>query len=240
MSINNETVIKCEQKTLNAYVAKTDTPKKCVLFLPGGGVNVGMDRFRGWQDDLASLGISSVSFNYSGVNGSGDSIDRSSLQSRVGEAACVSNWMKENVVAEEYILYGVSMGGYIALALVNEIPEMFQKLILQAPAAYSSVAHNINFGEQFSNEIRKEGSWKNSESFEWLEKFKKPTLFIELEKDEIILAEIISRYKSMKTGDDYFKPMLIKGVPHDVWSETEEDKKFRNEIFNEISSFINR
>ncbi|MEK7555744.1 MAG: alpha/beta fold hydrolase [Patescibacteria group bacterium] len=230
--------IKCGSKTLNIHIVNSGQFKLCILFLSGGVTKLGKERYYEWQENLKSLGISSVSFDYSGVNGSGDLLKRSSLESRVEEGAFVADWMKNHICAEHYILYGVSMGGYIALGLTAKRPGIFKKLILHAPAAYPLKAHGIPFGEQFTEEIKRGSNREDSLSFDWLREYDKPTLLIESENDEVIPEQIIERYRTIKGEDKDFKTLSLKDAPHDLWGNASESIQFRNEIYNMLLSFI--
>lgn len=232
-----EVLINIGTKTLNAYVVKAGIGSTCILFLSGGSITVGKERYREWQENLKLAGMSSVSFNYSGIGGSGVPLKKSSLKSRIEESIAISDWMNEHMQAEHYVLYGVSMGGYIALGLINEKPDMFEKLILHAPAAYSPLAHTDCFGEKFRQEIRKEDSWKNSFSFKWLGNYINPILFIEAENEEIIPYEITENYKTLKIGHINFESFILKKAEHDVWSNTPQNTQFRDEIYERIKKF---
>lgn len=226
-----EVLINVGTKTLNAYVVRAETGSTCILFLSGGSITVGKERYREWQENLKLAGMSSVSFDYSGVGGSGVPLEESSLQSRIEECVFISDWMNEHMQAEHYVLYGVSMGGYIALGLIHERPDMFEKLILHAPAAYSPLAHALCFGEKFTQEIRRKDSWNNSFSFEWLENYRKPILFIEAENEEIIPYQITETHKSLKTKYDDFESFVLKKAKHDVWDSTLLSTQLRSEIY---------
>lgn len=225
-------------KELNAQAIDSGNGETCILFLLGGDVKLGKERYCEWQERLGAIGINSVSFDYSGVNGSGAPLEKSSLKSRIDEATFVTEWMIANMSAKKYILYGTSMGGYIALGLTAKMLDMFSKLILQVPAAYSSNAHTLPFNGQFTEEIRKEKSWEDSMSFKWLEEYKNPTLFIEAEHDEIIPKQITETYKTLKKGNKNFKSIVLSNATHNLWVDTPENTGYRNEIFNSITDFL--
>jgi pimeloyl-ACP methyl ester carboxylesterase len=221
---------------LNTTVITAEDPRACILFLSGGGLKVGRERYNEWQDRFARVGISSVSFDYSGVNGSGLPLEKSSLGSRIEEAACVVDWMKEHVKVDRYLLYGTSMGGYIALGLTNERQGLFDALVLHAPAAYSSQAHYLHFGQGFTDEIRKETSWTDSPSFTWLDSYKKPVLFIEAEKEKIIPKPITEKYKTLKKNG--MRVLFLKNTAHDIWGQSAAEKEAQNTIYDELLHFI--
>ncbi|MDO8183466.1 MAG: alpha/beta hydrolase [bacterium] len=233
-----EVSIKFKAGILKAYVVRAEASKTCVLFLSGGSISVGKERYREWQDNLNLAGINSISFDYSGVNDSGMGLTESSLKSRIEESIYMSDWMKEHIKVELYILYGVSMGGYIGIGLINQRPHIFKKLILHAPAAYSPKAHTLCFGENFTHELRTNNDWINSLSFEWLREYKDPILFIESEDEEIIPDQIIKKYKSLITENKKFKTFVLGGAKHNIWGSNSQEKKFREKVYETILNFI--
>ncbi|MBN1618192.1 hypothetical protein JW887_02500 [Candidatus Dojkabacteria bacterium] len=98
-------------------------------------------------------------------------------------------------------IIGTSMGGYdVAYVAASLMPDY---VILYVPAAYSQKAREINFGKDFSEEIRKPDSWKNSHSFNNFEKYVRRiqktyndirTLVIENKGDTIIPKGLVERY----------------------------------------------
>lgn len=123
--------IELGKKILNAGVEIAENPKACILFLSGGSIEVGKERYFKWQENLKNIGVSSVSFDYSGVNASGTSLKESSLESRIEEGVAVTEWIKQNMPAPQYMLYGASMGGYIALGLIDRQQGVFKNILLQ-------------------------------------------------------------------------------------------------------------
>lgn len=224
-------------KGLKIYSVKAHTSKTSILFLSGGSIDVGKERYETWQDSLAFCGISSVSFDYSGVHGSGTPLKESSLKSRIEESEHVTDWMIKNIPADQYALYGVSMGGYIALGLINERPNIFQKLILQTPAAYAPTSHDLRFGTAFTKEIKKSG-WSNSFSFAWLAEYNKSVLFIEAEKDEIIPKHITKKYQNLKEGEQGLKNILLNESLHSIWQDTPQEVRLNKEVYEAIVNFI--
>lgn len=224
---------------LQASVCAVENATVCVLFLSGGSLDVGRERYGEWQDGLARDGVSSLSFDYSGVNGSGTPLEKSSLRLRIKEAVCVADWMEQNISAHRYILYGVSMGGYIALGLVKERAKLFDALILHAPAAYSSKSHDLYFGKEFTSEIRREYSWKDSLSFGWFQSYTNPVLLIEAENDEVIPKPIIEKYRSIKK-DGKLTTLPLKNTPHEIWGDSEAEKTARAEIYRGLVDFTQR
>lgn len=222
---------------LSAYL-KESASNKYVVFLHGGSPSLGKDRFKEWQDNLFERGIGSFSFDSPGIATSEGILSEQSLEKRIATTVEVIRWFLKTYPGSELYLYGLSMGGYVAPGLVHEMPGVFQKLILQAPAAYSKAAHSLNFNDNFTQELRRPNSWKDSYSFEWLREYEGSTMVIASEKDATIPLEIIETYKSIidkKSGSIFF---LLKNAPHAIWTDSESDKSFRDLAFKEIFNFI--
>lgn len=223
---------------LEATAVKSDSEDIWVLFLSGGNLTTGRERYHTWQETLKDHSICSLSFDYSGVNGSGTILEESSLAGRIQESFCAIRWIETNTNAKEIIVFGASMGGYIGLGLVNKIPRSVLKLLLYAPAAYSVKAHSLKFNSSFTVEIRKEQSWTNSLSYEWLQVCDKPILLLEAENDRIIPGDVLEQYKTIGQKKKHFTHQLLHSRPHNCWGDDHESTAFRDIIFKHILDFI--
>lgn len=226
---------------LNLLINLVEVPgsNKCVVFLCGGSLKIGKERYYDWQTKLKKKGISSVSFDYSGINGSGISLEESSLSSRIKESVYIIKWIHNNTEAKEIIIFGASMGGYIGLGSTYYISELITKVILYAPAAYSAQAHNLKFDGSFTKEIRKAISWKNSLSYKWFRKINKPTLFIETEDDDVIPTDVTRLYKSIgKENVADFTYVLLQNSKHDCWGESKAEQVAKSFLFKKLLAFI--
>ncbi len=121
------------------------------------------------------------------------------------------------------ILYGSSMGGYDVAYLSSQLNP--DAIILSVPAAYSSKAHDVKFGPDFSKIIRERGSWKDSFSYENFRKYpnklkkegiKDNVLLVQGLNDKIIPEGLIEKYyESRPVGTEYFKDKY----GHDTWDD---------------------
>jgi pimeloyl-ACP methyl ester carboxylesterase len=217
---------------------KENSSNKYIIFLHGGSKHLGKDRFKEWQDKLSEKGFGSLSFDFPGVGASDGIFSEQSLDKRIKTAKEVIKWFQENHKNAEIYLCGLSMSGYIACGLIHEMPHVFTKLILLAPAAYSQNAHDLSFDESFTQELRKPNSWIDSLSFQWLKKSSTPTMLIVAEKDMIIPKEVIGIYKKITSSKMGSKVVTLKNASHVIWSDSKDDKSFRNQALEEIISFI--
>lgn len=182
----------------------------CVLFCNGGGKSVTKERFYNHQDALTGNGVSSVNFEYLGTGKTGGDFALSSLSQRVDEGLAVIDWVeKKSTNVKKWVVFAPSMGAYIALGVASKIGFRCEKLILSAPAAYSKGAHNLLFGEGFTTEIRKPGSFQDSLSFDWISKFTGKVLLFFPENDEVVPREVFERYISSVKDEN----LLVRWLP---------------------------
>ncbi len=235
-----EVDIEHNSSRIKANVIEWVYDSTCVLFLSGGNLTVGGGRYRAWQHALQELGVSSVSFDHSGVNGSGTSLETSSLSARIDEAACVAEWIQDNLKIKNIIVYGASMGGYVGLGLTQRIPKSVDALMLYAPAAYDPDAHGLRFDGSFTQAIRKERSWSNSLSYEWIRSYTKPVTLIAVENDEVIPLGVIERYRESAQEHPHFTYELLQHGTHNCWGDTEADVHSREIIFKRLLDIIGK
>ncbi len=226
-----------KNKTLDLYIVEPELGKSpMILFLHGGSKTLGKERFQKWQDDLAKNGISSASFDFVGVGKSTGNFSDSSLADRVNQAICVAEWLHKKYPQNTLDLYGVSMGGYIALGVVSRIP-FVQKVILQCPGAFSKIAHKLPFNEKFTSELRRENSWQSSLSFDWFRNYNGQTLIINHENDKVIPIGITKKYIEIGRRHSKSQSLTIKNAPHGIWGDTPDAEKYQSQTYEAILNF---
>lgn len=205
-----------------------------ILFIPGGSVSLGASRFKEWQKQLYKKNISSLCFNFPGVEKSKGKIEENSLIKRIELVNSILNFIIKELKPIQLFVFGTSMGGYIAL--MTKIPLLYNisGLILDAPAAYSMKAEKMHFNNQFTSVLKQKLSWKSSRSFKALKNLNVPVLFFEHQIDKIIPKQITKEYLSrLKKGDSY---ILLNDAPHNIWDIN--SKKYKDEMFINILKFI--
>jgi pimeloyl-ACP methyl ester carboxylesterase len=233
-----QTKIPHKNTSLSASVFGNKNNKKCLLLLCGGNLDIGRERFLTWQEDLEKAGVSSVTFDYLGIPGTRDTVKESSLRSRMSEVETVLNWIESELNPADIILYGVSMGGYIALSVASNKPNLISGLVLHAPAAYASAVHEQPFDSTFTKIIRQTQNWDDSLSFVWLEQYEKPILFLQPEHDEVIPAKITKRYLNIGNNKPSFNNVLLRKASHKCWGTDENDLKVQRKILTQLHGFL--
>jgi len=218
-----------------SLIGKSQAP--VVIFLCGGSLEVGKERFLDWQTKLQEVGVSSVAFNYSGVPGTKETISSSSLASRTSEVSFVIDWVKREWGVTSVTLCGVSMGGHIALTVASQRGVDVASLILLAPAAYTEAAEMVPFGDDFTAILQRKDSWVDSSSFDRLAKWSKPVLFFKLEQDEVIPIALTERYISLCAKNSQAHVVHID-APHQCWGSEQVSVQARRLMIEAITDFI--
>lgn len=236
MNTSELVTIPYASRDLSARVCLAPEPSgKWILFLNGSGAGLSKDRFVGMQEELARAGLNSLAFDYIGTGATGGDLFSTSLENRIEQSLEVVAWLQGQYgPVAELNVYGVSMGGYVALGLAVYLQnhELItpRTIVLAASAAYAPDAHSVRFGPQFTeilrSEINGQPSWADSYSFEWLRKSAADILLIVAEKDEVVPAELSARYKEVGEQKEQgrFEYVLLPGTTHYIGRTGEEPK----------------
>lgn len=185
-----------------------------VIFLHGGGES-SKSRFWEWQKHLAKIRICSFAFDFRGVGESQGSFSDGSLNNRFLDAVRALDYFISTgfVKKERVAIVGASMSAPIAIRL-SVINEDIRALVLLSPAAYAKEAEDKKLDGEFTKVLRKENSWRNSQSFPALQKYKKPVALIYGDRDSVIPGQIKEKYRSCLKKDDLY--LRIKNGQHNL------------------------
>jgi len=231
-----EVLISTSVGSLQGTLHSVPTSDNWVLFLSGGNVEVGRERYKKWQESLLEAGVNSLSFDYTGVHLSGADLNKSSLALRIGEAKEAVAFIKRKSKHPTITVFGSSMGGYIALGLADVEPDSIDKIVLYAPAAYAKSAHRLYFDNSFTMEIRKENSWKQSFSYQWLEETNVPVLFIKPNIDSIVPEGVYQKYVEVGSNKTNLEIFDTSG-PHNCWDEHNYQEQ-RGVLYKKLIDFV--
>ncbi len=160
-----------------------------------GGHNAG-HRPNDWQSTLAQQGITSVAFDFPGVGSSSGDLKSTNLNIRLKHSLDVYQYVKDRIANDGPIfVLGVSMGGPIAIRMMSQVDAA--GLLLCVSAAYPPDAWSKNFGDAFSQSIRRENAWKESSDFHLLSEVTCPILFGSAHNDEVIPKDITEKYHAV-------------------------------------------
>lgn len=183
---------------------------------------------------FCNLGKSVIRFDFSGQGDSSGALKMSSLKKRHAETKAVLDYFN---VTNDLTVVGSSMGGYIACTLIRNYP--IDNLILFCPAAYSLKAWDIEFSNGFTEIIRTEKSYLNTDIVDILKAYKGKSLFIIGSEDEIIPEEVTELYLASLTNTTQLEKYVIENCPHPIhrWGQNNPDirEKIKSRIYNLLS-----
>ena len=207
-------------------------PKPSVISLHGGGLS-GMQATGYLAKTLQRHGKSVIRFDFSGQGVSSGELPASSLKKRLGETLFVLDYFD---VTNNISVIGTSMGGYIACRLIREIP--VERLALFGPAAYTPRAWDTPFGRGFTEIIREEKSYLESDIQEILPDFQGKALYVTGSEDTIIPKEVIEIYRKALRGCKDYDEIIIKNCPHPIHTWVKKHPQERILIEQKVTKLI--
>jgi uncharacterized protein len=181
-----------------------------VICLHGGGPS-GKESTIYLAAALQEKGKTVIRFDFSGQGQSTGEMANSSLKKRLLETRAVLAFFGLN---DGISVIGTSMGGYIACKLIEEMS--IESLVLFGPAAYTTRAWDVAFGSGFTEIIRQENSFLDSDIPDLLRNFTGNALYVIGENDEIIPKQVVELYKASLLHCHVLEIWAIPGCPHPI------------------------
>jgi len=177
------------------------------VFLHGAGQS-SRKRFDKLRKSLNKKGFSSLGFDFIGHGETGGEMTDTSLDIRTKQAISV---IDEHSL-QTLNLIGSSMSAYTAIKLT----EIFsvENLVLLVPGIYTPKAYTVNFGSSFSEIIRVQNSWQDSDAFEILKKFKGNLLILAAQNDHVIPQELLTMLFDSAINANSKKLHIIQDAEH--------------------------
>ena len=225
-------IIEIGDKRLAVLIDKPATPGHgYALSLHGGGLSVkeSDDYLRNCFTDR---GFGVVSFDFSGWGESSGERGECSLASRLQDALDV---VKHYRLKLDFIV-GTSMGGYLALKLLEKID--VPNLILFCPAAYATSAWSLPFGGGFTEDIRRPNSFLESDAETICRAYRGNVLYFIGDNDEIIPAPIDRIYRESFRQAASFRTVLLDDCPHPIHRWAPANPEGMTAILSEVSHFV--
>ncbi len=189
-----------------------------VLMLHGaGGAHRG--KMRPLRKELLQEGIGSVAFDFIGHGDTGGDLESSSLASRTRQTCAVIDGLGLFEKGPMSVL-AASMGGHIAVRLLEHYA--VNRMILVVPAMYNRRAYPVRFDSGFSEIIRENESWRDSEGWDLLADYTGKLLLVAAEQDTVIPDGVIEQYYMSARNAVYRRVYTARGVGHMVFTELRE------------------
>lgn len=183
----------------NFDLMPSTSPDVC-LIIYGGSRDFSQEKLKDIKNQIANNGFVAASFDFRGMAEDSDNFLSTGLHTRIKDARAVFREILLSYPTSRIFVLGVSMGGYIATFLD---PKDIAGMVLVAPAAYDVrvVQEKINFGPKFSEIIRREKSYLDSDAFVRMGRFRLVrTMIISFADDEIVPSEVTLRYFNSNHG----------------------------------------
>lgn len=203
-----------------------------LLVLHGAGTGH-RGRYLPIRQKLAECGITSIAFDFIGHGETDSSLANSSLESRTRQALAV---ISARQCQSPLMILGASMGAYNAIKL-TELCQV-SLLVLIAPAVYTPKAYTLPFGEEFSQVIRSQHSWVDSDAWQIVSQHAGGLLLLVPENDTVIPAEIPKKIFYSATKTRKRELFLVPDAPHPLAAHLSSSPDKFKMIINKILSFI--
>lgn len=179
-----------------------------VLLLHGAGASA-RNKFSILRNALEQRGVGMTCFDCIGHGETGGDMGQSSLESRTRQAEAV---IAARDMRKPLALMGFSMGAYNAIRL-SEIHDVAAMLLI-VPGVYTPSAYRLPFGPQFSNAIRREGSWEDSDAWDILSRYRGRLLVIAAGNDAVIPREIPERLVASSINAEWRHLLVVPETEH--------------------------
>ncbi len=203
-----------------------------VLCLHGAGTSE-RSRYAFLRDVLWNNGISSCAFDFIGHGETGGDMSQSSLESRTLQAKKVIETVE---VQKPLRIIAGSMAGYNAIKLMEFYP--VGCLVLFAPAVYRNDSYSVHFGPAFSELIRKEGSWNDTDAWDILGRYRGKLLIVCGDGDEVVPVALTQKIYDSASNASLRELMIIPGVTHAIMNHLKEHPEEFSRVSEKILTFL--
>ena len=209
----------------------TQAGRGYALSLHGGGLST-KEATDYLADCFTARGLGWVSFDFSGWGESSGERDDCSLAGRLDDALAV---VRHYGLTLDYVI-GTSMGGYVAVKLLEQVST--RNLVLFCPAAYATSAWALKFGHGFTEDIRRQDSFLETDAIKACADYTGNVLYIVGDHDEVIPPAVERIYRESFRQASTFREVLLDDCPHPIhrWAAGKPDILQR--IRAELSQFI--
>lgn len=203
-----------------------------VLFLHGAGQSQ-RQRQRLLREELATLGLGSIAFDFSG-HGESSAHTPGSLQKRLRQAEQVRRHLDpEHSI---HTVAGVSMSGEIAIRLACGNASGIDHVVLMVGAIYDRAAFGLPFGPAFSTAIRRPGSWRDAETLDLIRSYHGGLTIIRALDDTVIPYDVADLLMDAAQSARFRRLIDLPGVDHRLSEKIAQDAGLRRRIATAISA----
>lgn len=202
------------------------------IFFHGAGKSTKERAKEFFDESLFDVIPNIVTFDFSGHGESTGELKKSSLKQRVLEAQTAIELF---TTREKLTVCGSSMGGYIALKMLPLYD--IKNLILFAPAIYDKDAFSVQFGDGFTEILRRPESWKSSDVLTFLEDFSGNLLLFIGKDDKVIPSEVINLIEEHTIKAQRKEIIRFDNCPHAIHSWLDSHPSEKKQVAEKISEY---
>ncbi|MCW5299933.1 alpha/beta hydrolase [Herbaspirillum lusitanum] len=202
------------------------------LFLHGAGQSQ-RQRQRLLREELATLGLGSIAFDFSG-HGESSAHTPGSLQKRLRQA----EQARQHLDPEHRVhtVVGVSMSGEIAIRLACSDAGDIDHVVLMVGAIYDRAAFALPFGPAFSAAIRRPASWRDAETLELIRSYRGGLTIIRALDDTVIPYDVADLLMDAAQSARFRRLIDLPGADHRLSEKIAQDAGLRRRIATAISA----
>lgn len=209
-----------------------DLGQRVVVVLPGAGT-ANMDRYEMLGQELAARGLLTVTFDYLGQGSSEGVLKQQSLKARYEQLRYLLEIL--DLENRELTLVSFSMSGQTVGDVVGRSDLTVRNVVLCSPAAYAEAAWEMRFDSDFTETIRKNGSWRTSSAFGHLNNYDGYSALVLPESDTVIPAEVSEQYEKALSESSKFIKWIVPGSDHRLGGWFAEHDNDRMQLENLIA-----
>ncbi len=203
------------------------------LFLHGGGLSTSSENTRYLRAELASEGVTSAAFDFSGHGRSGGRLEDATLLRRQDEAMRVVDYLRP---ARPRMIVATSMAGHTACRVLDLLRP--DALVLLCPAAYEMRAESARFGPEFRAVIRATQAFGDSPAFEALSRYEGMVLVVYGSQDKVIPGEVQLAYTYGATHARSLQVLRLAGAGHRLHDWFADRRLARRDLVARIVSMM--
>jgi pimeloyl-ACP methyl ester carboxylesterase len=221
------------ESIVGTILTATPNEKPTILILHGAGHSSKERALPLAAALLARYGVGSLVFDFPGHGESSGELANSSISQRLEVAREACKFFAEG---RPEILFGFSMGGHVALELLNEQP--VATLGLFCGAVYADRAKNVKFDSGFTDFIREKDSWRNTAVTENLREFT-GMLFIAIGEEDKAIPDGVVEALDEAAGKTSAKTILrLPGIGHQLAKEMAADPQLMSLVVEKLGPYV--
>ena len=139
------------------------------------------------------------------------------------------------------MLVGFSMSGQTLADLLPEFGSECDCVVMIAPAVYDEQVRDLPFeDEEFTEGIRRAGSWEESDAYASIRAFQRPVIVVTAGKDQVVLEPVVDELTSAAAADGGIFRVHLPDAPHRLSEWLSTNERDRTTVLDAIDRALGR